>query len=193
MAAEADSAKTKKAEFSMYWYWTGEATLGRVPGILSSRIGHLDVSEIVEVEYDTTKTDLAQLVFALREESSFYAVITNNENEFLEAKKHFHPSEVKKVSADPHFIESKYSLRTQHPDLYYLDLNEQQAIALNSWSYFGGEMPNLLTDAQKERREQLKSKLRSEKPSALHPVRSGRGLEKYRQQLLHWIKNWRSK
>jgi hypothetical protein len=160
-----------------------------VPGVLNSQIGHLSGSEVVEVTYDTSLTTLKGLVAALKEESSFYNVIVRDKREFSEIGSQVKPSEIKEISETPHFIESKYSLRSQHPDLYYLDLTEQQAIALNSWSYFGGKMPDVLTGTQKERRRQLESKLRHKKPDALHPARSGPGLEEYRRQLLDWIEN----
>lgn len=160
-----------------------------MPGVLSSQIGHLSGNEVVEVTYDTSLTNLKELVAALKNESSFYDVIVRNKSEFSTVSSQVRSSEIKEVSETPHFIESKYSLKSQHPDLYYLDLTEQQAIALNSWSYFGGKMPDVLTDAQKERWQQLKSKLRHKKPDALHPARSGPALEKYRQQLLEWLEN----
>lgn len=160
-----------------------------MPGVLSSRIGHLNGTEIVEVEYDSTQTDLAQLVSALKQESSFYAVIIKDKKDLSEALRQVDSSEIKRIPTDPHYVESKYSLKTRHPDLYYLDLSEQQAIALNSWSYFGGEMPDVLSETQKARRQQLKFKLRNKKPDRLQPLRSGPGLEKYRQQLMDWIDN----
>jgi hypothetical protein len=160
-----------------------------VPGILSSRIGHLNGNEIVEVEYDSTQTDLAQLVSALKQESSFYAVIIKDKKDLSEAIRQIDPSEVKQIPTDPYYIESKYSLKTRYPDLYYLDLTEQQASALNSWSYFGGKMPDVLTAEQEARWQQLKFKLRNKKPDRLQPLRSGPGLEKYRQQLMDWIDN----
>ena len=48
----APARPTEKAIFSMYCYWTGEAALGRVPGVVASGIGSLGGSEVVEVEYD---------------------------------------------------------------------------------------------------------------------------------------------
>ena len=52
-------AKTRTALFNMYCYWTGEATLGRVPGVVKTRIGELS-GEVVEVEYDPARTDVGR-------------------------------------------------------------------------------------------------------------------------------------
>ena len=51
--AKADAeagARLETATFSMYCYWTGEATVGRVDGVVASRIGHWDGREIVQVD-----------------------------------------------------------------------------------------------------------------------------------------------
>jgi len=42
-----------------------------VPGILSSKIGHLGGSEIVEVEYDPAQTNLQEMVAALKKRIHF--------------------------------------------------------------------------------------------------------------------------
>ncbi|MCH8021715.1 hypothetical protein IH785_17945, partial [candidate division KSB1 bacterium] len=135
-----------------------------MPGVLSSKIGHLGGSEIVEVEYDPAQTNLQEMVTALKKKNSFHSVI-------------------KADAKEPHFIESKYSLRTRHADLYYLDLTEAQAIALNSWSYFASKMPDVLTKEQKDLRQQIKAKLQRKRPNGLKPVRTVEGLKKYRKKL----------
>jgi len=89
---------------------------------------------------------------------------------------------------EPELIESKHSLRTRFPDLYYLDLTEKQAIALNSWSYFGGEMPEVLSPDQIALRPRLRRKISQSSPPPFQPLREGEGREQYRQRLLEWLK-----
>jgi len=146
--AETDR-KVESATFSMYCYWTGEATLGRVDGVLSSRIGHWGGKEIVQVDYDPQVTGVAELTEALKLQRSFYSVIVGAEVEREQAARQLEPREIAVHRGEPHFIEPKHSLRTRHPELLKLDLSESQAIALNSWSYFGGEMPDVLAPEQK--------------------------------------------
>jgi hypothetical protein len=129
-------AKTERAVFSMYCYWTGEATVGQVPGVVRTRIGSLGGNEVVEVEFDPTKTNVERLTQALKRRNSFYDVVSGNVR---------------------YTEEPKHSLRVVHPELLDLDLTEAQAIALNSWSHFGGPMPDVLTPEQKAR---LKAKKR---------------------------------
>lgn len=127
----------------------------------------LDGKEVVQVEYDPAKISLPNLVEALKNQDSFYSV--------------------EKPNAQPRFADSKYSLRTLHPELYYLDLTEAQAIALNSWSYFGGQMPDVLTPNQKNTLPRLKAALSRHWRVNLHPARSGKELEAYRAELQNWL------
>ncbi len=132
------------ATFSMYCYWTGEATLGRVDGVVASRIGHWGGQEIVQVDYDPRRTDVAELTAALKRQRSFYSRLVSTAADPATGR------EAQVQTGKPRFIEPKHSLRTRHPELHALGLTEQQAIALNSWSYFGGEMPDVLTEEQEQ-------------------------------------------
>jgi hypothetical protein len=159
-AAPALPAQTKTALFNMYCYWTGEATLDRVPGVVKTRIGELS-GEVVEVEYDPAKTDVGKLAGALKKQGGFYAFLADNPIAKAEGKRYLPESEIKDIERRPRFIESKYNLHTSHPDLAALDLTEQQAMALNSWSYFGGPMPDVLTPEQKEKLGKIRERLAS--------------------------------
>ena len=145
--ARAEGEETSTATFAMYCYWTGEATVGRVEGVERSRIGHWAGREIVQVEYDPAETDLSALIGALRRQRSFDALVLGPGEEAPEGL----DVEVLEAKGNPHFIPPKHSLRTRHPELLELGLSEDQAIALNSWSYFGGPMPEVLTKEQKAR------------------------------------------
>ncbi|MEM7583208.1 MAG: hypothetical protein AAF560_07495 [Acidobacteriota bacterium] len=152
-SATVQAASTETATFSMYCYWTGEATLGRVDGVVASRIGHWGGAEIVQVDYDPARTNIGELSQALKHQRSFYALIAGDEAERERAAGHLDGKDIDSRRGSPHFIDPKHSLRTRHPELTALDLTEQQAIALNTWSYFGGPMPDVLTAEQKARLE----------------------------------------
>ena len=158
-----------------------------MPGITRSRIGNLSGNEIVQVEYDPAQTSLPALIRALKNENSFYSVIVKDETERDHAAKSLPRSDLKIDRSEPQFVESKYSLRSQHPELYYLNLTETQAVALNSWSYFGGRMPDVLTPEHKELLPRIKTALSRKSPAGLLPARSGMDLELYRTQLLRWL------
>ena len=98
--AEADP-RVRTATFSMYCYWTGEATLGRVEGVLASRIGHWGGSEIVQVDYDPEKTDLAELVEALERQRSLDSVVVTSAAERREAAAALGPAQVQPTPPSP--------------------------------------------------------------------------------------------
>ena len=149
----AAESRTQTATFSMYCYWTGEATLGRVDGVVASRIGHWGGKEIVQVDYDPERTDVGELTSALKKQRSFYSLLVSDDATRERAADHVGRGDVSVERGKPRFIEPKHSLRSRHPELAALDLTEAQAIALNSWSYFGGAMPDVLTEEQKMRLE----------------------------------------
>lgn len=138
------------ATFSMYCYWTGEATLGKVDGVVASRIGHWGGQEIVQVDFDPNKTNRSNLAQALIDQRSFYAVLADGERAAQRLASDFDGEQIRRVSGEAHFIEPKHSLRTRFPQLASLDLTEAQQIELNTWAYFGGPMPQVLTDEQKQ-------------------------------------------
>ncbi len=85
---------------------------------------------------------------ALKRQGSFDSLVVKDRESALDAGGSLNRSEIQINSANPRFIESKYSLRSQHPELYRLDLTEDQSRILNSWSYFGGPRPDVLTEQQ---------------------------------------------
>lgn len=59
--AEAESRGTVRAIFSMYCFWSGEACLGGLEGVVATRTGFFDGHEVVEVELDPAKTTVEAL------------------------------------------------------------------------------------------------------------------------------------
>jgi hypothetical protein len=175
---------TETAVFSMYCYWTGEATVGKVPGVVRTRIGDLGGNEVVEVTYDPARTDVGRLAQTLKGQGSFYAFIAPDRA--AAAKSGLPSSDVKVRSGEPDFTEPKHSLRVAHPEIYYLDLTEEQAIALNTWSHFGGPRPAVLTPEQERMAAKLKTRLAAGRAPG-EPARSGAEREEYRKTLVAWL------
>jgi len=87
---------------------------------------------------------------ALKRQGSFDSLVVKDRESAQDAGGYLNRSKIQINSAKPRFIESKYSLRSQHPEMYRLDLTEDQRQILNSWSYFGGPRPDVLTEQQKQ-------------------------------------------
>ncbi len=154
--------------------------------VLATRIGDLKGNEVVEVTYDPQRTGLPDLVAALKGNSAFYSLIVPDESARGKAAQVVPISEIRVESSLANFIESKYSLKVKRPDLYYLDLTEEQALALNSWCYFGGKMPNVLTPEQLAKADAIRAKLEGRGAPGV-PERSGIGLQQYRRRLSKWL------
>ena len=62
LADELAPTRIEKATFAMHCYWEGEACLGALPGLLSSRTGALDGREVVEIRFDASRIDYPTLL-----------------------------------------------------------------------------------------------------------------------------------
>lgn len=60
--AAAEVRGTERAVFSMYCFWSGEACLGTVEGVVATRTGFYEGHEVVEVEFDPTRITYDALV-----------------------------------------------------------------------------------------------------------------------------------
>ncbi len=144
-----DSQGLERATFSMYCYWTGEAALGALSGVKRSNIGSLDGKEVVEVFYDPKETNVTEMVQALKKRKSFYSLLYRTPQEKRVALASLSGKEMEAGSQTVRYIEAKHSLKVRFPDIYPLDLSEEQALRLNSWAHFSrGPMPQVLIPEQ---------------------------------------------
>lgn len=65
-SAEARARSTRRAVFAMGCYWSGEACLGAIDGVISTRAAHSAGREVVEVAYDPRAIDERALLAAAR-------------------------------------------------------------------------------------------------------------------------------
>jgi len=54
---------TEEVTYSMYCFWTGEAHLGQLDGIISTKPGFMNGKEVVRVNFDKSKLSEAELTF----------------------------------------------------------------------------------------------------------------------------------
>ena len=57
----AAAGETETAIFGMFCFWSGEAKLGRLEGVVATRPGFMEGTEVVEVTYDPNVTSLERL------------------------------------------------------------------------------------------------------------------------------------
>jgi Thioredoxin-like len=58
---EETTQRAEQATFAMHCYWSGEACLGDIPGVVRTTAGWLDGREVVEVEFDAATLSEAEL------------------------------------------------------------------------------------------------------------------------------------
>ena len=56
-----DTKRNKQAYFSMYCFWTGEAALGDIDGVVSTSPGFMNGKEVVEVNYNPEKVSMKEI------------------------------------------------------------------------------------------------------------------------------------
>lgn len=153
----AESKATKTAVFSMYCFWSGEACLGDVEGIVASRTGFLNGAEVVEITYDPAKLSYDRLVAAAKKGNCASRVLARNGDEAETAKTHFGTD----VSITGRAVrgsekDDKYQLR--HSPWRFVPMTELQASRANAMvgrgqdpsALFSPRQRALFTKAQKK-------------------------------------------
>lgn len=82
----AQARGVQTATLSMYCFWSGEAKLGAMPGVVASRTGFVAGREVVEVTYDPRVVSYDQLVRAARTSGAATGAITRTAQEQTSAK-----------------------------------------------------------------------------------------------------------
>ena len=143
-----ETAATKRgtALFSMHCFWTGEAQLGQIDGVIATRPGFLHGKEVVEVSYDTAKISFTRLVREIFEKN--YA-----EHLFCTSKLQLEAAQ--KIDRKRASLTSE-KMRPDHQPQYFLSntslskikLTPMQSTKLNSFIYLKKDPAPLLSPKQ---------------------------------------------
>ncbi len=77
----AKNTQKDKAVFSMYCFWTGEAGLGDIDGVISTQPGFMGGREVVQVEFDTKVISYSDLINTARKKNVSKTVFIKNDSE----------------------------------------------------------------------------------------------------------------
>jgi hypothetical protein len=174
----------EKAVFAMYCYWEGEAKLGRVEGVIGTRIGMLNGSESVEVEFDPTVLGYKTLLGKAMELDCAHKVFARTNDQFKAAREVVGNEVVRSDKAIDARTSQQHDL-AHYQDYYFLPLTALQATRVNA-AVAANESPDgLLSPSQlallKKTREAIG---RNPKVFAgLTPDRSQGGLPRYLAKL----------
>jgi peptide methionine sulfoxide reductase MsrA len=130
--AEFAPKKSETAVFAMYCYWEGEAKLGALDGVITTRIGGLDRAEVVEVTFDPAVIDYKKLVEMAKTLDCTHKVFARTDAQAKTAKT---VVDEKKVVRSDQEIDAKtqqqYHL-AHFPRYHFLPLTASQATKVNA-------------------------------------------------------------
>lgn len=125
---------TATATFAMHCYWEGEAKLGSIDGVLSTRSGWQSGLEVVTVYYDPKTVDYRELVQTAQSFSCASKVFAHDKTQLKIATElvgdRATPLPQNQPTRDAKASDQKYYLA--HTPLIHLPLTEVQATKLNA-------------------------------------------------------------
>jgi len=124
------SASHERATFAMDCFWSGEACLGEIEGVLESRAGWLDGREVVELSFDPTVVRYDALLRAASACSD--AVYTHNDEQQRVAKTIFGNNARRTHDVARSAKESDQKRSLQGTPYAKLDLTPRQALRVNA-------------------------------------------------------------
>ncbi len=137
---------TQQATFGMYCFWSGEAKLGSIPGVVSSEPGFMGNSEVVSVTYNPEIISYENLVTTAREKKAFDRVFTYTKDQEKVVESLVGSSKSKKASQFRPDHQPKYYLL--HSPYRLLPMLPNQASRVNTAVGLGGDPAVFLSPKQ---------------------------------------------
>lgn len=158
--AQYGARKTATVNFAMGCYWSGEAKLGALPGVVRTRVGsHKLAHEIVEVVYDTERTDFETLVRTAKEQKCATRVILPGNHPNAEVAKSIFGENGLKVSDEPgRFKDNDYNYQIyiyRRPGYFFNAITPLQATRMHSDR--GANAAGYLSPRQQALRERIEA------------------------------------
>ena len=134
VAGERASRKrgTERATLSMYCFWSGEAKLGEIEGVVGSRTGFEQGREVVEIEYDPGRISYAELMRKAHERGAATGAITRTEAELASASEVFGARAVKHPTRAVRRSLKDDKKQIERSALRWVPMTEAQASRVNA-------------------------------------------------------------
>ncbi len=147
------AASNKIAAFAMYCFWTGEAKLGSLEGVVETEAGFYDGREVVVVKYDDREIDLLTLVAEAEKFECASAVYLPDLADRKLVKDKTRLRTVKNFDFSTGYrrapeSDQKRQLSRAKSMLQKLDLTPEQWTKLNSRGVSGDSIQGILTPSQ---------------------------------------------
>jgi hypothetical protein len=146
--AEAGAQFSDRATFAMSCYWSGEACLGSIDGILASRTGWLKGREVVEIQFHPGRIDYATLLQRASANRCADQVFAHDRRQLETAQRIFgeRATLVEQSASEAKSSDQKYHLG--HSALRDLDLTPLQAARVNAALADGSDPTSWLSPRQ---------------------------------------------
>jgi len=139
---------TQKATFGMYCFWSGEAKLGKIQGVVDSEPGFMGGSEVVSVTFNPEIISYKELVTKAQEEKAFDRVFTYSNDQKKEAASFVTNGKIKKAQQFRADSQPKYYLL--HSPYRLIPMLPNQATKVNTAVGLGGDPKAFLSPKQLE-------------------------------------------
>ncbi|HNO77124.1 MAG TPA: VPGUxxT family thioredoxin-like (seleno)protein, type 2 [Phycisphaerae bacterium] len=144
---EYNPGKLETATFAMHCYWEGEQKLGKLDGVVATRIGMLDGLEVVEVDFDSTVLEYAALVRQAKKQDCAHRVFARTDAQVKIARDIVGDMVTRSDTAVDTSTQQQYHL-FQKPEYHYLPLTQLQATRVNAMIADGQSPDTLLSPSQ---------------------------------------------
>ena len=125
---EVTSVDLRETHLSMYCFWSGEKYLGALDGVVATKSGYMNGTEVVKVKYDASKVSEEILISYASKKQCADAVYTNDKREEKAAQKYKIMTRAEgKFRADG---EPKYYI--YNTDYKYIPMTSLQALKVNT-------------------------------------------------------------
>ena len=151
----AKTAKTEQATFGMYCFWTGEAKLGSIDGVVATKPGFMNGHEVVEVEYNPAIITYADLTTQAKANKCSSKVFVHNKDQ----------KKIATTIVDNSAVSSASNFRLDKDVKYYLSktdyriipMMENQATMINAFLATQKDIKDLLSPSQWRYYKQMQS------------------------------------
>ncbi len=142
----ANAETIEKATFGMYCFWSGEAKLGNIPGVVDSEPGFMGGSEVVSVSFNPAIISYEELLETAKKKKAFDSVFTYSGDQKTIAKTLVNQSVIKNAKTFRADGQPKYYLL--HSPYRLVPMLPNQASRVNTAVGLGGDPKVFLSPEQ---------------------------------------------
>ncbi len=146
MESTARRRGVEKATFAMHCFWEGEAALGVLNGVVSTRPGFVAGKEVVEVEFDPTLIDFKTLLASAMKRKCASTAFTRSDAQQKQAGEKLGGAAVRSDESMRPDDEPKYYLSKS--EYRFVPMTDAQASRVNAAIHNGSDPKALLSPGQ---------------------------------------------